>query len=331
MPRRLRFTREGRVFVLVTLGVGAAAVNTGNNLLYLVLGMMLSLIVLSGILSEVVLRFVRVERRLPRRAFAGAPCLVELTLHNGKRRAPSYSVELEDVAPGQPIERRVYLLKVDAGEAESASYPLTPARRGRLGFEEVIVRTRFPFGLFEKWRTVTAEDELVVYPALAPDAASPSDRGASGRDVPIPQRGAGSEVSGLREYAVGDEARAIHWRRTAALGKTVVRDRQRDAARRITLLVDELRPAGADERWDAAYEAMLSRVATAVGQALDRGAAVEVVARTGRSPWVLPGRSPDPAWRFLALLDPVDEAGALEAPEGLVRRYAVAAEERGAA
>ncbi|HJL19559.1 MAG TPA: hypothetical protein RMH99_28105, partial [Sandaracinaceae bacterium LLY-WYZ-13_1] len=118
MPRRLRFTREGRVFVLVTLGVGAAAVNTGNNLLYLVLGMLLSLIVLSGVLSEGVLRGLRVARRLPRRAFAGSPALIELAVTNEKRRFPTYSVELEDVAPGEPTERRCYFLKIGPGATQ---------------------------------------------------------------------------------------------------------------------------------------------------------------------------------------------------------------------
>ena len=39
-PRRLRFTREGKYFIGITFGVGFAAVNTGNNLLYLVLGLL---------------------------------------------------------------------------------------------------------------------------------------------------------------------------------------------------------------------------------------------------------------------------------------------------
>ena len=51
-PRKLKFTREGKFFVGITLGVGFAAINTGNNLLYLLLGMLLSLIVLSGVMSE---------------------------------------------------------------------------------------------------------------------------------------------------------------------------------------------------------------------------------------------------------------------------------------
>src|SRR5206468_3395868 len=60
-PRRLRITREGWFYVLFTLGVGAAAINTGNNLLYLVLGLQLSTIVISGVLSESCLRGLELE------------------------------------------------------------------------------------------------------------------------------------------------------------------------------------------------------------------------------------------------------------------------------
>lgn len=327
MPRRLKFTREGRVFVLATLGIGAAAVNTGNNLLYLVLGMMLSLIVLSGILSEVVLRHLKVERGMPRRAFAGSPSLFELRVKNDKRRAPSYSIELADVAPDAPTERRCYFLKVGPESADAAAYPRVPVRRGRLKLTEIVVRTRFPFGLFEKSRSFEIADELIVYPALAPDAPRPTGEGSTGRDVPTPRRGVGTEVSGLREYVAGDEARSIHWRRSASLGQTVVRDRQRDAARRVTLVIDEAKPEGAGEAWDEAFEVALSRVATAAQHALDRGAAVEAVARQGRSPLVLPGQPADPVWRFLALLEPTTKAdAALDlADAGVVQRFEVGA------
>lgn len=326
-PRKLRFTREGRVFLLVTLGVGAAAVNTGNNLLYLVLGLLLSLIVLSGILSEVVLRDVRVRRRLPRRAFAGTPCLVELELENLKKRAPSYSVELEDVlGDGSRAEGRCYFLKVAPGEAQGAAYRLVAARRGTTRLGEVLVRTRYPFGLFEKWRVLSVEDELLVYPALAPDAPEPLSGGTTGRDVPSRLIGAGTEIAGLREYRDGDEARSVHWRRTASLGRMVVRERRHDAARRVTLLIDEARPTDADAAWDARFEAMLSRVATAAAQSLAAGAAVEARARSGASPTVLPGQPPDPVWRFLAQLEtvPAEEGAALDGdPEA--RRFEVGA------
>lgn len=53
LPRKLRVTFPGKWFLVLTIGVGAAAINTRNNLLYLALSMNLSLIILSGILSEI--------------------------------------------------------------------------------------------------------------------------------------------------------------------------------------------------------------------------------------------------------------------------------------
>ena len=123
----------------------------------------------------------------------------------------------------------------------------------------------------------------------------------------------------------GDEARAIHWRRTAALGQMVVRERQRDAARRVTLLIDEARPDGADEAWSERFEAMLSRVATAASKALARGASVSAEARSGRSPVVLPGQPPDPLWRFLALLSPTVAGDRIDSSDRDARRFEVSA------
>ncbi len=91
--RRLRFTRIGGWFVGITLLVSIAAFNTGNNPLYLVLGMLLSLILLSGLLSELTLKDLEVSRQLPSRIFAGQPVLVGLTLVNRKRRLPSFSLQ----------------------------------------------------------------------------------------------------------------------------------------------------------------------------------------------------------------------------------------------
>ena len=69
--RKFRLTREGRAFLLVTVGVGFAAVNTANNLLYLLLGLLLSLLLVSGVLSDLALWKLRVQRRIPQRLFAG--------------------------------------------------------------------------------------------------------------------------------------------------------------------------------------------------------------------------------------------------------------------
>jgi uncharacterized protein (DUF58 family) len=136
----------------LTTGVGFAALNTGNNLLYLVLSLMLGFLVLSGVMSESALRGIRVRRRLPRDLFAGSASSVGLEITNGLRRVPAFAVVVEDrVSEGGSPPRaagRAFALRVDAGATEVRSYQLTPTRRGIVNFEEFRVFTRFPFGLF---------------------------------------------------------------------------------------------------------------------------------------------------------------------------------------
>src|SRR3989304_4329171 len=92
--RSLRFTKEGVSFVLFSLAVGIAAVNTGNNLLYLILAMMLSLIIVSGILSEQCLKHLAITRRFPNQFFAGAPGTLQVRVTNHHRLFPSFSIQV---------------------------------------------------------------------------------------------------------------------------------------------------------------------------------------------------------------------------------------------
>jgi uncharacterized protein (DUF58 family) len=152
----------GRWYVGLTIGIGAGAINTGNNLLFLILGLLLSSIVVSGLLSELNLRGVRVERRLPSFARAGAPALVGLVARNEKPRAPSFSLEIRERSGD--VSGSAHLLAVLAGDTVEAAYETVPARRGRYRFAELEIATRAPFGLFEKARPVEAPDELIVLP-----------------------------------------------------------------------------------------------------------------------------------------------------------------------
>ena len=148
-PRRLKFTREGKFFVGITLGVGFAAINTGNNLLYLLLGMLLALIVVSGLMSELTLRGLTVVRRLPLRAQVGRAHLVEIEVFNHKKQVPSYAIEVEDLRAGQPVDKRCFFLKISPksgpGRGLIGRTPRKAGKRDRhVGFR---IATRFPFGL----------------------------------------------------------------------------------------------------------------------------------------------------------------------------------------
>jgi uncharacterized protein (DUF58 family) len=310
-PRQLRFTREGKFFTFVTFGVGVAAINTGNNLLYLVLGLLLSLIVLSGVLSEISLRSLTFRRRLPRRAFAGSPLLVEIEVMNNKTWAPSYSVEVEDRVRDRVTDKRCYFLKVSPGAKQTAAYRRIAPVRGREQYTGLRVATRFPFGLFEKWREVEIDEEQVVFPSPIlkgdPPGSLSRERGGT---TPRRQRGSG-DVDGLRELRDGEPAREIDWKKTArSVGPLIARERASEAARVVRI---ELRNGPAERErphFAATFEQDLRVAAGRVARALDRGATVELRAQdggTGRPVFITlsTGDQLDLGLRFLALLPPI--------------------------
>ncbi len=87
-------TRAGIVYVVVTLVIGIAALNTGNNLLYIVVAAMLGAILVSGYVSAWVLRYLELDVRLPEHVFAGRAVLGRIVVHNPRRFLPSFSVRV---------------------------------------------------------------------------------------------------------------------------------------------------------------------------------------------------------------------------------------------
>ncbi len=317
--RSFRFTREGKVFVSVTVGVGLAAVNTGNNLLYLVLGLMLSLLLLSGTLSDVALWRVRLSRGLPRYAMVDRPFVVEVTLRNTKKYLPSFAIEVEDRAVGETRnERSCFFLKVSPDTSQTVIYRRAARRRGWLRFGTFVVRTRYPFGLIEKGRAVSHSGEILVYPKLVRVNAHAMRTLGFGEDVPSRRVGQAGDVCSVREYREGDEARNIHWFRSATLDRFVVRERTATTRARLTLLLDQAVPEHIDgdvrRRWEEAFEAAISRAASVADAALRHGVAVEVRVRGAASPLVTPGAPADPIFRFLALLTSIPRGQAPSLP-----------------
>jgi uncharacterized protein (DUF58 family) len=87
-------TRAGIVYVLLTLVIGIAALNTGNNLLYIVVAAMLAAILVSGIVSAWVLRWLELDIRLPEHIFAGRAVIARIVLRNPRRWLPSFSIRV---------------------------------------------------------------------------------------------------------------------------------------------------------------------------------------------------------------------------------------------
>ncbi|HEU4729037.1 MAG TPA: DUF58 domain-containing protein [Kofleriaceae bacterium] len=289
-PRRLSFTREGRIIVILSVGVGFAAINTGNNLLYLLLGWLLSFIIASGILSEMTLKRLVVERRPPPRVFAGEPFLMEVVIKNEKQRRASYSIEVEDLVGSTPLDKRCYFLKIPAAKSQRTSYRHTFVRRGLYTLTGYRVATKFPFALFRKSRDVGAPLEVLVYPGRVP-VPRPVPRTESRGTIAANRTGRRGEFFGLREHRAGDDRRNVHWRSSARTGRLLVREYEDEHARKVVIGVDNALPdavrdalddgalAPAAEAQVAAVERAISVAASLAAVYLEAGWSVELCAR----------------------------------------------------
>jgi uncharacterized protein (DUF58 family) len=319
---------------LTTLALGVAATNSGNNLLYLILGMMLALILSSGLLSSLNLALVRARRRAPELVQVGVPFEVTLSAQNLKRRWPSMGVSVED-PPWRHAEGgggrgegeakgRVYFFALRADEPVEGRYAVTLTRRGRYSAGDARILTRFPFGLFEKSLGVPLRAELVAHPRLLSRAPAPlsawlGDPQRAEEDPslspPRPPTLSG-ELTGLRPLTPGEPARVVHWRASAKRGELVraLRAEGERAPRPIALLTR--RPLALAVS-DSAEDDWADLAATACARALSAGP-VRVLTPDA-PPWEVPDEAALArllVWLATARLTPSEEvweppAGAL--------------------
>jgi uncharacterized protein (DUF58 family) len=256
LPRHLRVPFAGRAFLLVTLGVGVAAVNTGNNLLYLALSLNLSLVLLSGVLSEGTLRHVTLSARLASEAFAGEEAFLAVTCSAGTKRFPGFSLVASLKAGKDPVTVR--FPDIAPGSSATRVVPFLPARRGELDSIDASLSTRFPFSLFEKSAGLAVPAAVIVYPRPSPPAARSGDRPvAAPTGRPFLSGRVGVFPLGVREHLPSDPVRDIHWKTTARTGRWMVKEREGEATPALELRVEE---GGTPE----AFEVQLSEACGAV-------------------------------------------------------------------
>jgi uncharacterized protein (DUF58 family) len=238
-----RVTTEGWVYIVGVVLVALAALNTGNNLLFLILATLLASILMSGILSSITLAGVEMRLQLPEHIFAGQSIRASLELENEKLTLPSFSLRVEGVkkknaaAPAM-LETPVYFPYLPRHEAISQAVPLLFPNRGVYRQEAFRIVTRFPFGFLQKARRLDLATEAIVYPSVdaSPEFLDllPGIQGA----METLTKGRGQDLYALRDYLPNDSARHVHWKASARFGSLMVREFAREDDCRVLLVFD---------------------------------------------------------------------------------------------
>jgi uncharacterized protein (DUF58 family) len=260
-----QLTREGVVYLAGIFVVALAALNTGNNLMFMVLSCLLAGVLISGLLSRLVLGGVYVRLELPEHIFAGQSILAVAELQNTKKAMPSFSVSLVSEAR-QPTKRQpqkgvsnilsrpVYFPHVPSHRAVRQDVELTFSRRGIYRQDTFGLRTKFPFGFLQKTRRVDSGIEAVVFPSVESTKEFYEVLPLVTGELESYQRGRGHDLYAIRDYQNNDSARHVDWKASAKTGVLQVREYAREDERRVMLVFDPYRsdPAQSGEQFDRA-------------------------------------------------------------------------------
>jgi uncharacterized protein (DUF58 family) len=213
-PRQLRTTSLGKIVIAFTIVIGVAATNTGNNLLYLVLGGLFGLISASGILSERVLRRLHVTMHLPHFVTAGSTAVVHVEITAAKN-VDSVLVAVAVLDIDERPLGTAFVRQIAAGSRRRVPVPLVARTRGALRIGGVRIATRYPFQMYEKSRRFDIPGTLWVAPAPDAGVRLPEHGTTDPGDPRRAQTADGDEFRGLRQRLVSDPPSRVHWRRSA--------------------------------------------------------------------------------------------------------------------
>ncbi|BCA55460.1 hypothetical protein W02_26000 [Nitrospira sp. KM1] len=249
--RSIRLTPEGTRFLLFTVAIGVAAINTGNNLFYLLLAMMLSLVIISGLLSEQCVRRLEFHRHLPDLIIAEEPATMSVVVINRNAHLPVFSVNILDVSANQDLERGLFVPQLPAQRSIVLSYPLLASARGWLHIDGIRAETLFPFGLFLKRAFYRVDAHVLVGPPIKPlSLRFVEELVSDGQGLSLPRRGHGTQLYNLRLYRPGDDSRAIHWMTTARTSQLMVRETEAEDQLRVTIVLSTVAPDESDRLFE---------------------------------------------------------------------------------
>lgn len=299
-----KITQEGWIYFGAIAIVILAAINTSNNLLYMVLSALLAVLLLSGFLSALNFRLMSFDIRVPATCFAGQPFPFYLQIKNEKQMFPTFSLHTEPLKDGAMRFEPFYFPYVPAGAQTAQLGEAALGRRGRYQVKALRISSRYPFGFFSKGRDFEVASECVCFPTIIPheqmDLAVLDIQGSNQQF----ERGIGFDLYMIRDYIQSDSARHVHWKASAKTASLKTREYAAEEGDRVVLGFDRFgTPSDHDE-----FERQVSYAASLAFYFIRDGVEVAFVSDDWRTTYGASSTSLDSILTYLAEVEPSPHA-----------------------
>lgn len=219
--RGVFLTSPGRYTIMLVMALGFIAIASGYNGIYLAVSLGMAVVIVSGLLSEKVMKHYELEEIMPVTAEPRTPFSVRFRATNKSDFLHIYGIE-NLVLPStktipriqeniKPIMRSIVVSLGPLGTAE-VSGGCTGLRRGLHKEFLVIQRTLFPFGLLAKFKVSRLPTRVSVLPAfdetLANRLRQEIRRVLSGNGID-------QQFHSHRPFTSRDSMRNVDWKKSA--------------------------------------------------------------------------------------------------------------------
>lgn len=255
--RRYHIGLSGAAYMLLAVLAGLGSAVTDNNLMVWVFGIMLAMLLVSGVMSGFMLMSLRIRRIDPRHGAVGEPMVVRYAVNNRSRFLPALNLRIEEAAPNGRKARlaenanrmwdrfmqraSAWVMHVGPRETVHGEAVFWPTRRGEAHFDRLTVSTGFPFGIIRKSITFSQPQHTLIFPRLYTlkpgviDSVTPA--GPMGTRM-ANRAGAGVDYYGVREFRPGDSMKHISWKRLASLDALVSIERAQPSPPKMLLTLN---------------------------------------------------------------------------------------------
>lgn len=305
----MKATREGKRFLVASFLIAIAAVNTGNNLIYLILSLMFALTLLSILILRINLSSLGMSVSSGSPVFAGDDTFLTVLISNGKKLIPSYSLVVS--APGALSQ--AYFPFLPTNGAVKGEIKIRFEKRGVWGYEDFRARSGFPFILFIAESAIKVSGEVLVYPALVSVEGIVRDAAGSEGEGLNAIVGSGDEMYSLREFRYGDDMRKIHWKASARASSLLVKEYVEEEFRKTTIILDNLKPVEYER-----FEKVVSVAASLSRYFLESGHLVRVLSCKKVIPF---GGGEEQFFKILDILAVIREEDSWDSPAAAEREF----------
>lgn len=229
---------------MITLLLGFSAVNTGNNLLFLVVSGLLAFMSVTGMAGMINIKWLVPELLPPSEIFAGTAAPFRFRLHNTKRHIPSFLIRLE-CNGAHPLTLPV----IAGGSTIEENIGLIFDRRGPARIATITISSPFPVNFFNRYWKITLDSDVIVFPRLQPSLHTGDGNEAKPKGIaPRRDRGDDGELEKIAAYSGREPLRVIHWKLSARSNDLQVKQFGRQSAVPLVIDLDALAGNSLEER-----------------------------------------------------------------------------------